>query len=166
MHSTDYQTDANKNLELIYTTEQWFRSLQGRKMDCDRDAKPIISSSERVLLRNDFLKHDWHIAKHIITVLKLLAKGMKLETKKFKCIECNNEFDTYVENCSACGANLLKSEDLQKKSNRLMLIVLTLSSISTILYFIENSSMKIFSGIFACFAVFALYRLFKSDWDR
>tara|TARA_Y100001954_G_C15591298_1_gene493339 strand:+ start:380 stop:655 length:276 start_codon:yes stop_codon:yes gene_type:complete len=91
---------------------------------------------------------------------------MKLETKKFKCIECNNEFDTYVENCSACGANLLKSEDLQKKSNRLMLIVLTLSSISTILYFIENSSMKIFSGIFACFAVFALYRLFKSDWDR
>ena len=21
-------------------------------------------------------------------------------------------------------------------------------------------------GIFACFAVFALYRLFKSDWDR
>ena len=41
---------------------------------------------------------------------------MKLETKKFKCIECNNEFDTYVENCSACGANLLKSEDLQKKS--------------------------------------------------
>tara|TARA_B100001057_G_scaffold342472_1_gene343377 strand:- start:159 stop:434 length:276 start_codon:yes stop_codon:yes gene_type:complete len=91
---------------------------------------------------------------------------MKLETKKFKCIECNNKFDTYVEHCSACGANLLKSEDFQKKSNRLMLIVLTLSSISTILYFIENSSMKIFSGIFACFAVFALYRLFKSDWDR
>ena len=58
MHSTDYQTDANENGELIYTTEQWFRSLQGRKMDCDRDAKPIISSSERVLLRNDFLKHD------------------------------------------------------------------------------------------------------------
>jgi hypothetical protein len=26
--------------------------------------------------------------------------------------------------------------------------------------------MKIFSGIFACFAVFALCRLFKNDWDR
>ena len=91
---------------------------------------------------------------------------MELEPKKFKCIECNNKFDTYVENCSACGANLLQSEEIQKKSNRLMLIVLTLSSISTILYFIENSSMKIFSGIIAYFAVFALYRLFKSDWDR
>ena len=91
---------------------------------------------------------------------------MELVPKKFKCIECNNKFDTYVENCSACGANLLQSEYLQKKSNRLMLIILTLSSISTILYFIEYSSMKIFSGIFACFAVFTLYRLFKSDWDR
>ena len=91
---------------------------------------------------------------------------MKLEPKKFKCIECNNKFDTYVENCSACGANLLQSEDVQKNSNRLMLIILTLSSISTILYFIENSSMKIFSGIFASLAVVALYRLFKNDWDR
>ena len=91
---------------------------------------------------------------------------MELEPKKFKCIECNNKFDTYVENCSACGANLLQSEEMLKKSNRLMLIVLTLSSMSTILYFIENSSMKIFSGIFGCFAVFALYALFKIDWDR
>ena len=91
---------------------------------------------------------------------------MKLETKKFKCIECNNKFDTYVANCSACGANLLKSEDVQKKSTQLMIIVLTSSSISTILYFTENNSMKIFSGIFAFFAVFALYRLFKTDWDR
>jgi len=91
---------------------------------------------------------------------------MELEPKKFKCIECNNKFDTYVENCSACGANIRQSEEVQKKSNRLMLIVLTLSSISTILYFIENSSMKILSGIIAYFAVFALYKLFKSDWDR
>tara|TARA_X000000368_G_scaffold162837_1_gene128345 strand:- start:547 stop:831 length:285 start_codon:yes stop_codon:yes gene_type:complete len=94
------------------------------------------------------------------------VKSVKLEPKKFKCIECNNKFDTYVENCSACGANLLQSEDVQKKSTHLMLIVLTLSSISTLLYFIENSSMKLFSGIFAFVAVVALYRLFKSDWDR
>ena len=91
---------------------------------------------------------------------------MNLEPKKFKCIECNNKFDTYVENCSSCGANFLQSEDVQKKSTHLMLIVLTLSSISTLLYFIENDSMKIFSGIFAFVAVVALYRLFKSDWDR
>ncbi len=91
---------------------------------------------------------------------------MKTEPKKFKCIECSNKFDTYVKNCSACGANLLQSEDVQKNSTQLMLIVLTLSSTSTILYFLENTTMKIFSGIFACFAVFALYRLFKSDWDR
>ena len=95
-----------------------------------------------------------------------MVKSVKLKPKKFKCIECNNTFDTYVENCSACGANLLQSEDVQKKSSHLMLIVLTSSSISTFLYFVENTSMKIFSGIFACFAVFALYRLFKSDWDR
>ncbi len=91
---------------------------------------------------------------------------MKLEPKKFKCIECNNRFDTYVENCSACGANLLQSEDLQKKSACLMLIVLILSSISTVLYFIEINSMKIFSGIFAAYTVVLLYRIFKSDWDR
>ena len=91
---------------------------------------------------------------------------MKLEPKKFKCIECNNKFDTYVENCSDCGANLLQFEDAQKKSNQLMLIVLILSSISTILYFIEIGSVKILSGIFASFAVFTLYKIFKSDWDR
>ena len=57
MHSTDYQKDANESGGLIYTTEQWFRSLQERKMDCDRVAKPLSSSSDRVLLSNDFLKH-------------------------------------------------------------------------------------------------------------
>ena len=95
-----------------------------------------------------------------------MVKSMKIGPKKFKCIECSNKFDTYVENCSDCGANLLKSEDVQKKSTQLMLIVLTLSSTSTILYFRENTTMKIFGGIFACFAIFALYRLFKNDWDR
>jgi len=94
-----------------------------------------------------------------------MVKSTKIEPKKFKCIECGNSFDTYVKNCSACGANLLLSEDVQNKSTQLMLIVMTLSSTSTIMYFIE-SFMKIFSGIFACFAVFALCRLFKSDWDR
>ena len=166
MHSTDYQKDASETGGLIYTTEQWFRSLQGRIMDCDRVTKPLSNSSDSILLSNDFLKHGWYLTKRSISALKLLVKSMKIEPKKFKCIECSNKFDTYVEKCSACGANLLQSEDVQKKSTQLMLIVLTLSSTSTILYFIENTSMKIFSGIFACFAVFALYKLFKSDWDR
>ena len=166
MQSTEYQKDVNESGRLIYTTEQWFRSLQGRKMDCDRVTKPLSNSSDSILLSNDFLKHGWYLTKRSISALKLLVKSMEIEAKKFKCIECSNKFDTYVENCSACGANLLKSEDVQKKSTQLMLIVLTLSSTSTILYFIENSNMKILSGIFACFAVFALYRLFKSDWDR
>ena len=57
MHSTDYQTDANESGGLIYTTEQWFRSLQGLKMDCDRVAKPMSICSDRILLSNDFLNH-------------------------------------------------------------------------------------------------------------
>ena len=57
MHSTDYQKDANESGGLIYTTEQWFRSLQGRKMDYDRVTKPLKNSSDRILLSNDFLKH-------------------------------------------------------------------------------------------------------------
>ena len=57
MHSTDYQKEANESGRLIYTTEQWFRSLQGRKMDFDRVTKPLNSSSDRILLSNDFLKH-------------------------------------------------------------------------------------------------------------
>ena len=77
MHSTDYQTDANENLELIYTTEQWFRSLQVRKMDCDRDAKPIISSSERVLLPNDFFK-IW------LTYRKTHYFGSKIAGQKYE----------------------------------------------------------------------------------
>ena len=166
MHSFDYQKDANESGRLTYTTEQWFRSLQGRNTDYDRVAKPLSNSSDRILLSNDSLKHSWYLKNRSISAHKLLVKSMKTEPKKFKCLECSNKFDTYVDNCSACGANLLQSEDVQKKSNQLMLIVLTLSSTSTILYFIENNTMKIFSGIFACCAVFALYRLFKSDWDR
>ena len=57
MHSTDYQKDANESGGLIYTTEQWFRSLQGRKMDYDRVTKPLNNSSDRILLSNDFFKH-------------------------------------------------------------------------------------------------------------
>ena len=57
MHSTDYQKEANESRRLIYTTEQWFRSLQGRKMDYDRVTKPLNNSSDRILLSNDFLKH-------------------------------------------------------------------------------------------------------------
>ena len=57
MHSTDYQKDANESGGLIFTTEQWFRSLQGRKMDYDRVTKPLNNSSDRILLSNDFLKH-------------------------------------------------------------------------------------------------------------
>ena len=57
MHSTDYQKDANESGGLIFTTEQWFRSLQGRKMDYDRVTKPLNNSSDRILLSNDFFKH-------------------------------------------------------------------------------------------------------------
>ena len=57
MHSTDYQKDANESGGLVYTTEQWFRSLQGRKMDYDRVTKPLNNSSDRILLSNDFFKH-------------------------------------------------------------------------------------------------------------
>ena len=58
MHSFDYQKDANESVRLIYTTEQWFRSLQGRNMDCDRVTKPLSNSPDRILLSNDFLKQS------------------------------------------------------------------------------------------------------------
>ena len=57
MQSTEYQKDVNESGRLIYTTEQWLRSLQGRKMDYDRVTKPLNNSSDRILLSNDFLKH-------------------------------------------------------------------------------------------------------------
>ena len=58
MYSTDYKTEPNESRSMIYTTEQWFRSLQGRNMDYDRVAKPLSNSSDRILLSNDFLKHS------------------------------------------------------------------------------------------------------------
>ena len=57
MQSTEYQKDVNESGRLIYTTEQWLRSLQGRKMDYDRVTKPLNNSSDRILLSNDFFKH-------------------------------------------------------------------------------------------------------------
>lgn len=91
---------------------------------------------------------------------------MKVGSKKFKCIECGQKFDTYVENCIACGANFLDSEDVQKKSTQLMLVICSLSSMSALLYFIDYGSMKLFSGVFCLLAIIALSRLFKLDWDR
>jgi DNA-directed RNA polymerase subunit RPC12/RpoP len=91
---------------------------------------------------------------------------MKVRSQKFKCIECGHKFDTYVDNCFACGANFLDSEEVLKKSTQLMLVICSMSSISAVLYFVDNGSMKLFSGIFFLFAIIALSRLFKMDWDR
>ena len=55
MHSTDYQTETNDNGPVIYTTEQWFRAIQVRKMEYDRIAKPERNYSENTVLSNDFL---------------------------------------------------------------------------------------------------------------
>ena len=44
MHSTDYQTETNGSGAVIYTTEQWFRAIQVRKMEYDRIAKPESNS--------------------------------------------------------------------------------------------------------------------------
>ena len=57
MHSTDYQTETNDSGAVIYTTEQWFRAIQVRKMEYDRIAKPESNSSENTVLSNDFLIH-------------------------------------------------------------------------------------------------------------
>ena len=56
MQSADYQTDVTENGNLIYTTEQWLSSLQGREMQCDRVAKPKSDPADKSLRRNDFLK--------------------------------------------------------------------------------------------------------------
>ena len=55
MHSTDYQTETNGSGAAIYTTEQWFRAIQVRKMEYDRIAKPESNSSEDTVLSKDFL---------------------------------------------------------------------------------------------------------------
>ena len=55
MHSTDYQTETNGSGAVIYTTEQWFRAIQVRKMEYDRIAKPESNSSKSTVLSKDFL---------------------------------------------------------------------------------------------------------------
>ena len=55
MHSTDYQTEADASGAVIYTTEQWFRAIQVRKMEYDKIAKPESNSSESTVLSKDFL---------------------------------------------------------------------------------------------------------------
>ena len=57
MQTTDYQTETNEIGPVIYTTEQWFRAIQVRKMEYDRITKPESNSSESNLLRKDFLIH-------------------------------------------------------------------------------------------------------------
>ena len=55
MHSTDYQTETNGSGAVIFTTEQWFRAIQVRKMEYDKIAKPESNSSESTVLSKDFL---------------------------------------------------------------------------------------------------------------
>ena len=98
--------------------------------------------------------------------IKINSENLKIKPKKFKCIECNNGFDTYLENCLACGANILKSEVIQKRATYLMLIILSASSMSAILYFVETGSIKIFSAAFGLLAIAKMVSLFKLDWDR
>ena len=57
MHTTDYQTETNDSGAVIYTTEQWFRAIQVRKMEYDRIAKPKSNSSESSVFRKDFVIH-------------------------------------------------------------------------------------------------------------
>ena len=57
MHSTDYQTETNDSGAVIYTTEQWFRTIQVRKMEYDKISQPNSNSSESMVLRNDFQIH-------------------------------------------------------------------------------------------------------------
>ena len=57
MHSTDYQTETNDNGAVIYTTEQWLRAIQVRKMEYDKISQPKSNSSESMVLRNDFQIH-------------------------------------------------------------------------------------------------------------
>ena len=84
MHSTDYQKDAHESGGLIYTTEQWFRSLQGRKMDCDRVTKPLSNSSDSILLSNDFLKHGWYLSKRSTSALKIDDKKYENRSQKIQ----------------------------------------------------------------------------------
>ena len=165
MHSTDYQTEANGSGAVIYTTEQWFRAIQVRKMEYDRIAKPERNYSENTVLSNDFLINRW-VCKILLSKIKTNSENLEIKPKKFKCIECNNRFDTYLENCLTCGANILKSENIQKQATYLMLIILSASSMSAILYFVETGPIKVFSAAFGLLAANKLFRLFRLDWDR
>ena len=62
--------------------------------------------------------------------------------------------------------NILKSEDIQKQATYLMIIILSASSVSAILYFVETGPIKIFSAAFGLLAVAKLVKLFRLDWDR
>ena len=165
MQTTDYQTETNGSGTVIYTTEQWFRAIQVRKIEDDRIAKPESNSSGTTVPSNDFLIHRW-LCKILLSKIKINSENLEIKPKKFKCIECNNRFDTYLENCLACGANILKSEDIQKQATYLMLFILSASSMSAILYFVETGPIKIFSAAFGLLAVAKLVKLFRLDWDR
>lgn len=165
MHSTDYQTESNGRGAVIYITEQWFRAIQVRKMEYDRIAKPERNYSENTVHSNDFLINRW-LCKILLSKIKMNSENLEIKPKKFKCIECNNRFDTYLENCLTCGANILKSENIQKQATYLMLIILSASSMSAILYFVETGPIKVFSAAFGLLAVIKLFRLFRLDWDR
>ena len=165
MQTTDYQTETNGSGTVIYTTEQWLRAIQVRKIEYDRIAKPESNSSGTTVPSNDFFIHRW-LCKILLSKIKMNSENLEIKPKKFKCIECNNRFDTYLENCLTCGANILKSEDIQKQATYLMLFILSASSMSAILYFVETGPIKIFSAAFGLLAVAKLVKLFRLDWDR
>ena len=58
MHSTDYQTETNGSGAVIYSTEQWFRAIQVRKMEYDRIAKPESNSGWKYSPEQGFLNES------------------------------------------------------------------------------------------------------------
>jgi len=56
MYSTDYKAEPNESRSMIYTTEQWLRSIKVSKISCDTVAKPMENSSDRRVLSNDLSK--------------------------------------------------------------------------------------------------------------
>lgn len=57
MHSTEHQPNNSDTGNMMYTTEQWFRAIQARRIEPERLPKTEHNATESKLRSNRFLRH-------------------------------------------------------------------------------------------------------------
>ena len=58
MYSTEHQPNNSDTGNMMYTTEQWFRAIQARRIEPEGLPKTEHNATDSNLLSNPFMRHN------------------------------------------------------------------------------------------------------------